>query len=435
MHVQVCLAVMVAGAASVGGLTAHAAERPANLVTVAFQPKDEAKAPAADAKAPDAKAPDAKAGPAVSDDPAVAAFKTKLADWKQLLVDARLKQFEFKAAKPADQKAIEEKFKEIVARGLGMQGDLQSAAEAAYIAAPNKDEEVSAFMTSAIATAMGKDDYAESLRLANLLIDNNFHKKAIYTVAGVSAFNIGDLETAEKNLKLAQEAKVIDRDGQAYLDLIPTYKEKWAKEQELRAAEAKADDLPRVVLKTSKGDIVVELFENEAPNTVANFISLVQRGFYNGSDFHRVIRGFMAQGGSPKGEEDGGPGYTIADECRQENHRLHFRGALSMAKKPEPDTGGSQFFLTFKPTPHLDGMHTVFGRVVDGEKALAELTRHEPGKKGQTPADTIIEAKVVRKRNHAYQPKTISDKDEKAAATDKAPPAKSTDEKAPPAKK
>ena len=98
------------------------------------------------------------------------------------------------------------------------------------------------------------------------------------------------------------------------------------RKRDSRDAEAKADDLPRVLLKTSKGDIVVELFENEAPNTVANFISLVQKGFYNGTDFHRVLRGFMAQGGSPKGEEDGGPGYTIPDECRQDNHRLHFRG-------------------------------------------------------------------------------------------------------------
>ena len=95
-----------------------------------------------------------------------------------------------------------------------MQGDLRKAAEAAYLAAPNKDEEVSAFMTSAIATAMGKDDYEEVLRLANILIDNDFQKKAIYTVAGVSAFNIGDFETAEKDLKLAQEAKVLDRDWQ-----------------------------------------------------------------------------------------------------------------------------------------------------------------------------------------------------------------------------
>ena len=115
-----------------------------------------------------------------------------------------------------------------------------------------------------------------------------------------------------------------------------------------------------MLIKTNKGDIEVELFENEAPNTVANFITLVEKGFYNGLSFHRVLPNFMAQGGDPKGDGTGGPGYTIADECSGPNHRLHFRGSLSMAKEARPDTGGSQFFITFVPTSHLDGIHTVF---------------------------------------------------------------------------
>ena len=88
----------------------------------------------------------------------------------------------------------------------------------------------------------------------------------------------------------------------------------------------------------------------------------------------------MAQGGDPKGDGSGGPGYTIPDECRQENHRNHFRGSLSMAKTAEPDTGGSQFFLTFVPTSHLDGKHTVFGRVIEGMDVLAKLQQHRAGR-------------------------------------------------------
>ena len=105
----------------------------------------------------------------------------------------------------------------------------------------------------------------------------------------------------------------------------------WAKEKKIREAEAKADDLPRVLMKTSAGDIEIELFENEAPNTVLNFITLVDKGFYNGLKFHRVLPGFMAQGGDPKGDGTGGPGYTIPCECYRPDHRLHFRGSLSMA--------------------------------------------------------------------------------------------------------
>ena len=179
-----------------------------------------------------------------------------------------------------------------------------------------------------------------------------------------------------------------------------------------RTAEAAADDLPRVKIATSAGDVVVELFENEAPNTVANFVSLVDKGFYDGTPFHRVISGFMAQGGDPTGTGGGGPGYTIACEVDAPGARKHFRGTLSMAHAG-PDTGGSQFFLTFRPTEHLDGKHTVFGRVIEGFDLLPKLMRttDDQGRplEGIQP-DTIVKAEMLRKRNHPYVPKTQPDK-------------------------
>ncbi|MDA0254496.1 MAG: peptidylprolyl isomerase [Planctomycetota bacterium] len=171
-----------------------------------------------------------------------------------------------------------------------------------------------------------------------------------------------------------------------------------------RKAEAEADDLPRVKISTSAGDLVVELFENEAPNTVANFITLVEKGFYDGTPFHRVIGGFMAQGGDPTGTGSGGPGHRIACECGREDARLHFRGTLSMAHAGE-DTGGSQFFLTFRPTDHLDGRHTVFGRVIEGDDVLAKLVRTQDAQGRPVPGvepDTIVKAEVLRKRDHPY---------------------------------
>ena len=166
-----------------------------------------------------------------------------------------------------------------------------------------------------------------------------------------------------------------------------------------------------MLIKTNKGDIEVELFENEAPNTVANFITLVEKGFYNGLTFHRVLPAFMAQGGDPKGDGTGGPGYSIPDECNRPNHRLHFRGSLSMAKAARPDSGGSQFFITFVPTSHLDGKHTVFGRVIKGFDVLAKIQRRDPEDKGDIPdPDKIIEAKVLRKRPHEYAVKKTGEK-------------------------
>ncbi|NLF08042.1 MAG: peptidylprolyl isomerase [Pirellulaceae bacterium] len=156
-------------------------------------------------------------------------------------------------------------------------------------------------------------------------------------------------------------------------------------------------------MKTSKGDITLELFENEAPNTVANFISLAEKGFYDGLTFHRVMAGFMAQGGDPAGNGTGGPGYSIACECYKPNHRCHFRGSLSMAHAGR-DTGGSQFFLTFAPRPNLNGLHTVFGRVIDGMDVLAEIQRRNPDDKEAAAPDRIVKVEVIRKRPHEYAP-------------------------------
>lgn len=118
------------------------------------------------------------------------------------------------------------------------------------------------------------------------------------------------------------------------------------------------------VIETEKGNIKMELFEDKAPLTTKNFIGLAEKGFYDGLTFHRVIRGFMIQGGDPEGDGTGGPGYTIKDEFHP-SLKHDSEGILSMANAG-PDTGGSQFFITEGPQPHLDGKHAVFGKVVEG---------------------------------------------------------------------
>ncbi|WP_202076845.1 peptidylprolyl isomerase [Caldalkalibacillus salinus] len=116
-------------------------------------------------------------------------------------------------------------------------------------------------------------------------------------------------------------------------------------------------------------EIVIDLFDQDAPNTVANFEKLAKDGFYNGLTFHRVIPGFVAQGGCPNGTGTGGPGYTINCEI---NDNKHERGTLSMAHAGR-DTGGSQFFICFQPQPHLDGQHTAFGQVVRGMENVDQI--------------------------------------------------------------
>ncbi|MFA4885101.1 MAG: peptidylprolyl isomerase [Desulfotomaculaceae bacterium] len=124
--------------------------------------------------------------------------------------------------------------------------------------------------------------------------------------------------------------------------------------------------MKKAVIETEKGNIVIELFEKDAPNTVANFESLIKKGFYNGLIFHRVIPGFVIQGGCPHGTGTGGPGYKIKCEI---NPNKHLRGSLSMAHAGK-DTGGSQFFICYDAFPHLDGLHTVFGKVLEGMEVV-----------------------------------------------------------------
>lgn len=146
------------------------------------------------------------------------------------------------------------------------------------------------------------------------------------------------------------------------------------------------------VFETTKGNIVMELYPDEAPQTVNSFVYLIRHHFYDGINFHRVIQDFMAQTGDPLGNGTGGPGYQFEDEFNA--HRHDKKGVLSMANRG-PNTNGSQIFMTFAPTPHLDGKHTVFGQVVEGLDVLDKLTRIQPGYPG-TP-DKIERAYVLQK--------------------------------------
>ncbi len=128
---------------------------------------------------------------------------------------------------------------------------------------------------------------------------------------------------------------------------------------------------PRVTLKTSLGDIGLEIYEDKAPKTSANFLTLVRKGFYNNTTFHRVIPGFMIQGGDPKGDGTGGPGYTIPDEFHPLLTHSEL-GIVSMANAG-PNTGGSQFFITLAATNWLDRKHAVFGKVVSGQEVVEKI--------------------------------------------------------------
>jgi peptidyl-prolyl cis-trans isomerase A (cyclophilin A) len=142
------------------------------------------------------------------------------------------------------------------------------------------------------------------------------------------------------------------------------------------------------IFETSKGSFKIELFEDKAPETSENFIKLAKNGFYDGLIFHRVIDGFMIQGGCPEGTGRGGPGYKIKDEFHPEL-KHDSKGIVSMANAG-PNTGGSQFFITVVPTPWLDRRHAVFGKVIDGIDVIDDISKAKTGRNDKPMEDIVI---------------------------------------------
>ncbi len=269
--------------------------------------------------------------------------------------------------------------------------------------------------------AFNENQYEKSAEIAAKLLAANFKTKSVVQTAGVSQFALHNFAEAQALLSDAQKNNKLDPRFIPFVDAATKYVDLWKAEQEIREKEAKLEGdaaLPQVAFETSKGKIVIELFEDHAPNTVANFVSLVEGKKYNGIKFHRVISGFMAQGGDPNtlnkdplDDGRGGPGYSIKCECHDPKYkpRMHFRGSLSMAHAGK-DSGGSQFFITHLPTDWLNPRaepepsgHTVFGRVIEGLDVAMSLRKD----------DKIETATVLRKRAHEYKPEVTADPDAK----------------------
>lgn len=350
------------------------------------------------------------AAPARADAAAAKAeFDGIAAEWKALVAELHVLQAMYQQPK-ADKPAVEAKFDATLSKAESARQRLQAAA-LALVAVDSGHERARQVLGESLAEALEEDRPVTALELAGSMAAAGAADANVLAVAATSALVLSRIDDAEAWAAKAAAAGLPPARVTELRTAIARDRPKVEAEMAKRKAEAEADDLPRVKLSTSAGDVVVELFENEAPNTVANFIALVEKGFYDGTPFHRVIGGFMAQGGDPTGTGAGGPGHAIACECSAPGARKHFLGTLSMAHAGK-DSGGSQFFLTFRPTDHLDGKHTVFGRVIEGFDVLPSLTRTQDEQGRPVPGvkpDRIVKAEVLRKRNHPYEPKTLPD--------------------------
>ena len=354
-------------------------------------------------------------------------FDAVLDEWNPFIDGLRQLRKDYASVPPEACPELEKEYAQMVKKGQFLEAQLVDAAVIACVKRPEENQDLSYFLMDMAGTLLLREEYEDSLSIAQKLIDNRLGNYMTYYFAAIAAFAASEFDLAERHFEwldenerripgketMAQRSllKEVVREVRADLDY---YKAAWPAERELREQEKAAADLPRVLLKTNKGEIELELFENEAPNTVANFISLVEKGFYDGLTFHYVEQRLLAQTGCPEGDGSGGPGHMIRCECYQPNHRLHFRGSVSMATKG-PNTGGSQFCIAFRPIRTLDGKQTVFGRVVRGMDVLARLQRRKPDPEIEEELlpkpDKLLEATVLRKRSHPYEPKIILPKE------------------------
>ena len=283
-------------------------------------------------------------------------------------------------------------------------------AEKAWLEEPSREDgEFLNFIIQVLETRMTVGEYERanaimqgliSLKIPEILPD-------LYDAAGEIAFMLNDFEQAARFFELAEQNKVLSERCAGFKKDLSYYRSSWAKESVFRQQDSEKKDLPRVTLDTTKGKIVLELYEDQTPNTVANFVYLVEKGFYDGMFFEQVIPGEGAVAGRSLENPDGGPGWTIRDEFDATNSRNHYRGTISMMRG-EPNSAGSMFFISFSPIKDLDGKYVVFGRVIEGMDVLTKLQIMDPTNPDpMAEPDQIEKASAMTKRDHKYRPKVI----------------------------
>ncbi|TWU45953.1 putative peptidyl-prolyl cis-trans isomerase [Novipirellula aureliae] len=276
------------------------------------------------------------------------------------------------------------------------------------------DSDAAQFVLTMVQHEYDKTNYSErTMRAGSLLLDLNFNQAFLFQAVARSSVCCGDFEIARKIYEYMNPEALEDLDKR-FLYQMDILESQWKEELEQRKIDEQSE-LPRVHIKTTKGDIVVELFLNEAPSAVANFIKLVEEGYYDGLDFHQVLDDLLALTGDETGQGSGNTGQFLVDEHTRENARNAFRGSLAMAKMPMGDgefvenSASSQFAIFFTPLPFVSENQTVFGRVIEGMDLLTEIRRVDPSKekkKGEIimPPDRIIETEVIRKPDSMPEP-------------------------------
>ena len=296
--------------------------------------------------------------------------------------------------------------------------EIRQNAFALFLAEEQPDADLQQVVRNMATGSINQGQIEISHRICQKLVDLNPEDKVLAEMLiRIEIFNNKFDDAVEFKAKYSDKLQNYDKREQAIFNFIEELKTNFDRELKLREKD-KTAELPRVEMKVKgKGTVILELFEDEAPETVANFISLTEAGFYDGIIFHDVANSFLVHGGlvSMKGYEP--TGYTIYDECRKPERRHHFRGSIStwtLAEKP--DLCGAEFSILRMPGPYFTELNqTVFGRVIQGMEVIDKIqntkeVNQEDGSETAIPnviPDMIESMKVIRKRDHDYQPNIV----------------------------
>lgn len=337
--------------------------------------------------------------------------------WADTLVEMRALEIRYSNGDDRSNQSLE-RFFELRDRARSELRELFAAGVKLFQGLPN-DGESGSFLVTALDYYREQSVYEDTYPAVRALLDLEVPMPFLTLVGARSAFLEGRFDEVMPLYQAFVDEHGFDKledIDQQLASMLSVYPEWW--EQELAARESQADDLPRVRLDTTRGPIVIELFEDTAPNTVANFIKLVEDGFYDESEFYQVISDLLAIGGDPVGDGSGTMGKFLPDEHDRPDARRIFRGSIFMAKMPDgtqqgqfvPNSASCQFVIALMPMAPRELSQTVFGRVIEGMDVIGSFRRVDPSKKKEgvvLPPDRILGGKVLRKRDHDYSVRYI----------------------------
>jgi cyclophilin family peptidyl-prolyl cis-trans isomerase len=368
-------------------------------------------------------APDAGEVPESDTSPLAQAYRVQLAELKKQMKNLRRKIVEHHTDLSADRDSKLQEWQKVSQAAREASHQFRKAAIDLYRSDSQRYSTVGDLLFGMLKEECEADRFEGMNEVGKVLVEQQYPNPDTDGIAGLAAFGEHDFEFSEQCLRRAIQTGVDTAVPPQVLQSIEQLKEDWKKELELRQAEARADDLPRVRISTTKGVIVLELFEDDAPETVANFLYLSKNGFYDGRPIFRVLKHFVAQTGCERGDGSGSAGYTVRGEMKSPRARKHFRGSVAVALGSDPatqttdyDSGSAQFFFDLLASPPMNGEYCVFGRVIEGMEVLGELTKIDLSSKdakeeyaGMNP-DSMVRVEILRQRNSSYIPKPLTGK-------------------------